>query len=159
MKHAKSTVRLGLAALAIFMFGAIAMVSKGPAAVNKDQRLNAEKKYAISGYDPVAYFVDGEPMKGTPNFQVEHDGTTYLFASAENLDQFYGDPEAYIPQYGGYSVYAASKGKVYAANPEVFDIIDGQLYLSRNNKVRDLWIRNPQGYIAQADKAWAELSE
>ena len=37
---------------------------------------------AIKGYDPVAYFTDGRPVKGDPRFTYAFEGATYQFASA-----------------------------------------------------------------------------
>lgn len=109
---------------------------------------------AIDGYDPVSYFADGEPLQGTPHFEKEYQGAVYRFASQENLEAFAAAPSAYLPQLGGYSVFAMAKGKHYGADPTAFDIIDGKLYLSRNKKVRDLWQANPAGFLGQAEENW-----
>lgn len=109
---------------------------------------------AIHGYDPVAYFVEGEARRGSTEFRYEKDGVTYLFSSQEHLDLFTANPELYVPEFGGYSVFGMARGKAYTTDPTVFDVIDGRLYLSRNEKVRELWMANPDGYIAQAEAAW-----
>ena len=56
---------------------------------------------AIHGYDPVAYFEAGEPVKGKPRHEAEWNGAKWRFASAANRDAFEADPERYAPQYGG----------------------------------------------------------
>lgn len=109
---------------------------------------------ALGGYDTVAYFLDREPIPGSATHAVEWRGAVWHFTSAENARLFQGTPERFAPQYGGYSLYGMSRGKAYAADPRVFDIIDGKLYLSRNGAVRDIWQRNPAGYIAVADENW-----
>jgi len=119
--------------------------------------MNQTDGVAIDGYDPVAYFVDGEPARGTPSFEMEHLGTVYRFSSQENLDAFARDPAAYLPQLGGYSVFGMAKGKRYDINPTTFDIIDGKLYLSHNRKVRELWQVNPEGFIDRAEENWRAL--
>lgn len=57
---------------------------------------------AIKGYDPVAYFTEGEPVKGKNEFEFSWRGARWLFASSEHRDLFMSDPEKYAPQYGGY---------------------------------------------------------
>ncbi len=57
---------------------------------------------AIQGYDPVAYFIQGEPLKGTEKFSYHWMGAEWRFASAEHLDLFRSNPVGYAPQYGGY---------------------------------------------------------
>ena len=49
---------------------------------------------AIQGYDPVAYFTDGKPTRGTPEFEYQWDEHTYRFASAQNRELFKADPSA-----------------------------------------------------------------
>jgi hypothetical protein len=47
---------------------------------------------AIRGYDPVAYFTDGKPVHGLPEFEFQWDEHLYRFASAEHRDRFKTDP-------------------------------------------------------------------
>src|SRR5687767_5970952 len=56
---------------------------------------------AIMGYDTVAYFTDGRPMKGTREFAYDWLGTPWYFANAEHQQMFIDDPVRYAPQYGG----------------------------------------------------------
>ncbi|MEM8931316.1 MAG: YHS domain-containing (seleno)protein, partial [Acidobacteriota bacterium] len=56
---------------------------------------------AVGGYDPVSYFEHGEPVKGSKDHETTWRGATWRFASAEHLDRFVAEPEAYAPQYGG----------------------------------------------------------
>ena len=39
---------------------------------------------AINGIDPVGYFTDGGPVKGSAAHSLEHNGATWHFASAAN---------------------------------------------------------------------------
>jgi len=57
---------------------------------------------AIKGYDPVAYFTQAKPLKGSEEFTYQWMGAEWRFASAEHLDLFRSNPEKYAPQYGGY---------------------------------------------------------
>ncbi len=57
---------------------------------------------AIKGYDTVAYFTVGKPVKGDRQFSHDWKGATWLFSSKKHLDLFAASPEKYAPQYGGY---------------------------------------------------------
>lgn len=57
---------------------------------------------AIKGYDPVAYFVKGKPVKGKMEFETEWGGAKWRFSDAESLARFTSEPEKYAPQFGGY---------------------------------------------------------
>jgi len=61
-----------------------------------------EHGLAIKGYDPVAYFKQGRPLKGSGEFTYRWSGAKWRFVSAEYLELFKSDPEKYAPQYGGY---------------------------------------------------------
>ena len=50
---------------------------------------------AIRGYDPVAYFTEQKPVKGSEQFRYSWMGATWLFASAANRDQFAANPAQY----------------------------------------------------------------
>lgn len=43
---------------------------------------------ALDGYDTVAYFTEGKPVKGAAQFKTEYQGAEWLFASQQNLDAF-----------------------------------------------------------------------
>src|ERR1700730_14041422 len=55
---------------------------------------------AIKGYDPVAYFADGKPTRGVPEFEYEWDRLRYRFSRAEHRKLFKADPARYPPQFG-----------------------------------------------------------
>ena len=74
--------------------------------------VNATDGLALKGYDPVAYFIGGQPTKGADQYSFQWKGVTYRFASAENLQRFRTDPEKYLPQYGGYCAYAMSIDRI-----------------------------------------------
>jgi YHS domain-containing protein len=84
---------------------------------------------AIKGYDPVAYFTDGAPVRGLSDFEYVWDDHVYRFASAEHRDMFKADPVRYAPQFGNFCAMALAKGQVVVANPENWLISDGKLYV------------------------------
>lgn len=116
--------------------------------------VNVRDGLAIHGYDPVAYLEDHEAVPGSPEFAARWRDAEWRFSSARNRTRFLNDPVGYAPQYGGFEAYGVAIGKAYDVDPTVFDVIDGRLYLHRNSRVRELWQRNPDGYIAEADETW-----
>ncbi|GAL19227.1 hypothetical protein JCM19235_2650 [Vibrio maritimus] len=64
---------------------------------------------AIRGYDPVAYFTEGKPVKGDSDYTYSWNDAEWYFSSQENLSLFTANPEKYAPQYGGYCAWAVSK--------------------------------------------------
>ena len=84
---------------------------------------------AIKGYDPVAYFTDGKPTRGAPEFEYQWDEHRYRFASAEHRDLFKADPVHYAPQFGNFCAMALALGKVVVANPENWLVSDNKLYV------------------------------
>lgn len=109
---------------------------------------------AIRGADPVAFFTQMEPVEGSADHAVMWEGATWHFASAENMEMFMADPEAYAPQYGGYCAYAMSKGYVATSVPEAWTIHEGKLYLNYSVNVRQVWLEDVPGNIALADANW-----
>jgi len=109
---------------------------------------------AIRGYDPVAYFIEGRPVKGDQKFTLEYQGATWRFASAANRDRFAADPERYAPQYGGYCAWAVSQGYTASIDPDAWKIVDGKLYLNYSNGVQKRWSQDIAGNIAKANANW-----
>ena len=109
---------------------------------------------AIDGYDPVAYFTEQKPVKGSPEFQTVHRGSIFQFSSAAHRDAFAAEPDKYAPQYGGYCAYGMAKGYKAKIDPAAFSVIHGTLYLNYSDAVRTRWLSDVPGYIQQADANW-----
>ncbi|MGK7908935.1 MAG: YHS domain-containing (seleno)protein [Synechococcus sp.] len=115
-----------------------------------------ERNVAISGYDPVSYFVD-RPTPGNPEITATYGDATYYFANAENKAKFEADPGPYIPQYGGFCAVAVSEGKLVPVNPETYKVTDGKLYLFYNGEhgnTKPQWEADETTMKANADAAW-----
>ena len=113
----------------------------------------------LSGYDPVSYFSMGKPMKGSGYHVAEHQGITYAFASKENKATFEGNPEKYVPMYGGYCAYGVAVGKKFVADPEVWKIVDGKLYVNLDKGIQGKWNEDIPGHIKNADKNWTKIQD
>ena len=112
---------------------------------------------AILGYDPVAYFTDGKPLKGADAFSTDWMGAKWRFASQSHLDLFKSNPEKYAPQYGGYCAYGVSQDNLVSIEPDKFKILDGKLYLNYNADIQAKWLKDPAGFIKQADAKFQAL--
>ncbi len=119
---------------------------------------NLIRGLAIGGYDAVGYFESNDAIRGDSQFSHEWNGATWHFASAANRDKFAADPEAYAPQYDGYCAWAAAGSYKANGDPEVWDIVDGRLYLNYSTGVQRRWERDIPGFIAQADAVWPSVN-
>ncbi len=109
---------------------------------------------AIGGYDPVAYFKDGKPVKGEKQFEATWNNAHWYFSSQENLDAFNSDPVKYAPQFGGFCAYGTADGHKAPTQPETFTIVDGKLYLNYNMDVKQEWMKDQAAFIHKADSNW-----
>ena len=130
----------------------------GPAFAGKPETF-AVDKVAIRGYDPVAYFTEGEPVKGDSSHSSDHNGASWQFSSAENKAKFDADPDAFAPQFGGYCAYAVSKGATAPTDPNAWTIVDDKLYLNYSTGVRKIWKKDLAGNISRAIENWPKVLE
>ena len=139
----------------IVLTGLFATVIAAPAWAAKPEIYTGRfSNLAADGYDVVAYFELGEPVKGSSEHELTHKGVVWRFASAENLSKFEADPAAYAPQYGGYCAWATAQGYTARGNPKFWRIVDGKLYLNYSAGVQRKWEKDIPGFIAMADANW-----
>jgi YHS domain-containing protein len=93
-----------------------------------------ETRLVIKGFDPVAFFTEGKPVKGDPNLAYDWDEGRYHFASSKNRDMFAQNPEKFAPQFGGFCTGSMSRNVLNDADPESFVIRDGKLYFFGDKK-------------------------
>ena len=114
---------------------------------------------AIRGYDPVAYFTDGGPVRGKREHRLEWNGAEWRFATAANRAAFEAEPERYAPQYGGYCAWAVSQGYTASIDPAAWRIVDDKLYLNYSAGVQKSWEKDIPTHIAAANGHWPGLLE
>lgn len=112
---------------------------------------------ALRGHDPVAYFTDAAPRRGSADFAADWGGATWHFADAANRDRFLAAPDQFAPQYGGWCAWAAAENYLAPIDPAQWRIVDGRLYLNASARVQRRWERDIPGYIARADANWPGL--
>jgi hypothetical protein len=130
----------------------------GPAPVPARAAPPAGRRIAINGYDPVAYFTDAQPRKGSEAFWFAFDDAVYLFSSADNRAKFMADPERYAPQYAGFCAGGVSKGYKVEPDPEAWAIINGKLFLFEF-KERVPGFRHDTAFIDKANSNWPGLKD
>lgn len=109
---------------------------------------------AVGGYDTVAYFSEGQPVKGSKDFTLDYKGATWRFSSQENLEAFEQDPDAFAPQYGGYCAWAMAMGNLAKGNPKFWRIHEDRLYLNISRSIQKKWEKDIPGFIEKADANW-----
>ena len=117
----------------------------------------SSRRIAMSGYDPVSYFTDGRPERGSNEFWFAFDDAVYLFRSAEHRAMFAADPERYAPQYEGFCAAGISKGYKTEPDPEVWVIANGKLYLLSLKERLPEFKRDTATFVDKADANWPGL--
>ena len=131
-------------------------VSLAPARAEQRTVIFAPGGIALSGYDAVAYFTEGRPVRGTAHNAIMWRGATWYFASPETLMSFEMNPQAYAPQFGGYCAYAVAEGRTASAAPDAFFVYKGRLYMMHEAAmVKDMQSRLPD-IVAEAEANWPE---
>lgn len=145
-----------IAVVAYFMFALLSLSPVQAAGVNPIYT-GFFNNLAIAGYDAVAYFTEGRPVEGKKEFSVEYGGAQWRFSSAAHLALFNADPIAYAPAYGGYCAWAVAQGDTASAEPDLWTIHEGKLYLNYSRSVNQTWKADMEAFIEQADAHWPEL--
>jgi len=112
---------------------------------------------AVGGYDPVAYFKSGKPVKGSRKHTTQYMGATWRFSSAKNLAAFKASPSRYAPAYGGYCAWAVAQGYTAKGDPRHWKIVGGKLYLNYSAGVQSKWAKDISGNIRKANKNWPKV--
>jgi YHS domain-containing protein len=113
----------------------------------------------VGGYDPVSYFTGPKPVRGNGRYTVEYQGVTYLFSNEADKTAFEKEPAKYLPAFGGYCAYGVAIGKKFWGDPEVWEIVDGTLYLNLDKSIQQEWDKDKPGYIKKADGNWGAIKD
>lgn len=122
--------------------------------------------FAVSGYDVVSYFTlpqapvgttQAAPVPGKASITADYNGATFAFSSTANRDAFVANPAAYAPQYDGHCAYGVAKGGKVPANPTLWRIVDGKLYLNITKNVVGFWEEDIPGNLTKSGKNWVGL--
>ena len=146
-------LRLGfsIAAITIFALAAPTLAAKS------EIYTGFLSSVAVGGHDPVAYFPEKQPVKGSDKFELKHKGVTWRFASRANREKFRADPAAFAPKYGGYCAWAVSQGSTAPIDPDAWAVHKGKLYLNYSKPVQWRWAFDKDGNIAKGDTNWPKI--
>ena len=110
--------------------------------------------FAIGGYDPVAYFVDQDARRGTDCCEAEWGGASWRFVNEGNRAVFLEAPSVYAPRFGGHDALSLARGALAAGDPEIWAVLDDELYLFRSAANRTMWLQAPKGFKEEAAGNW-----
>ncbi|NNM73652.1 YHS domain-containing (seleno)protein [Enterovirga aerilata] len=113
---------------------------------------------ALHGRDPVTYQLEGAPAAGGREHEAVWAGLGWRFATAANRAAFLRSPEVFAPQIGGYDAAAAAEGRLVEADPDIFLVRAGRLYLFRTRAARTRFEADP-GEAARAESNWSRLQK
>lgn len=133
----------------------LSLAASQPAHAN-DPVVYAVHGAAIDGYDVVAYFQSGAPVRGDAKFRIKWRGAIWYFSSAKNLERFESNPKAFAPSYGGYCAYAMASGLISSVDPQVWRIVDGRLYLLHSSSSARMWQADLPAHIERAASYWSK---
>lgn len=108
----------------------------------------------LLGYDPVAYFTQGRPVRGRHAIAAAHEGRTYYFSSPENRAAFAAAPARYEPQYGGFCSNGAPYGVKLGSDPTHFEVRGERLFVFGDILGHELWLLDEKRNIERADRLW-----
>jgi YHS domain-containing protein len=110
---------------------------------------------SLKGHDPVAYFTDGRPVKGSTAINYDFDDARYLFSSPKNRDRFAASPDRYTPQYSGLCATGMAFGMKAEADPTVWKIVDGKLYVFSSTQAREKFEQDAS-MLAKSQQNWQQ---
>ncbi|MEP3275287.1 MAG: YHS domain-containing (seleno)protein [Stappiaceae bacterium] len=114
---------------------------------------------ALSGYDPVAYFVDRRARPGKTAHELTWMGVSWRFVNKGNMYAFKDTPKVYAPQYGGHGAFMAAQGYTTGGNPEVWTIYRQKLYVFYSPANRFSWFADPYLFTRKADELFIPAPE
>lgn len=111
----------------------------------------------LGGFDPIAYFLVGEPRRGTREHEFEWNGGVWQFESEADLLAFRDAPEVYAPLFGGRCAFAVANGRPTEGSPLHFVVHRGRLLLFADAVSRAAFLSAPDQLFAEAERRWPAL--
>jgi hypothetical protein len=112
----------------------------------------------LLGYDPVAYFTQGQAQRGDPALRVDLPQRSYYFATAQHRALFQADPQRYEPQYGGFCASGAAFAIKLGSDPTAWAVRDGRLFIFGDVIGKTAWGVDPAWNVAHADTQWPAIA-
>ena len=144
--------------LAIAVGGGIFKPSGVRAANDNQLAVNVDTGLAISGFDPVAYFTEGNALFGRPEFELNLDGAVWRFSNEGNRSAFADHPEVYTPRFAGYDPVAIGHGRSVPGHPLFWVIVGQRLYFFYSEQARSAFLADPGRIIDTAERKWPDVA-
>jgi len=145
------------AALALAVLAVDAGLARVRAAFTERVVSNPMTGLAISGVDPVGYFVDKKVTYGQGEYEYRWAGVIWRFTNQGNKAAFTANPDVYMPRYGGYDPIAIGRDLAVPGNPLLWTEVGERIYLFYDEDARARFIANPKDAIELADSKWPDL--
>jgi YHS domain-containing protein len=144
----------------LYSLTAASVVAVVALAGNETGKVNVDSQGVIlKGYDVVAYFKQGKPIKGSPANESTYQGATYMFATSADKTDFDKEPAKYAPKYGAFCSYGVANGVLFdPEGTDAFAIYKGKLYLCGNQGALKEFKSNIDSNIEKADTNWRQLT-
>ncbi len=113
----------------------------------------------LLGYDPVAYFTEGKPVRGQADLAVSLPERTYYFASSAHREAFQANPQKFEPQYGGFCASGAAFAIKLGSDPTSWQIEGGRLFIFGDVLGKIAWQLDPAWNIGHADRLWPDMQD
>ncbi len=133
------------------------MATSGTASNHIKYWSDPQNGFAIGGFDPVAYFVEGQAREGVSGQEFDWQGVSWRFANEGNRAAFAADPDIYSPRFGGFDPVAVGRGNPAKGNPQIWAIHEGNLLLFYSSALKTLWEQDRAGTIRAAQTGWATI--
>lgn len=157
--HAAAILALAMAAAAIPSSSHASVGLKELLVLTSERVANHNLSgFAVDGFDVVAYFIEGKASPGLPDYETTWNGVVWRFASRANQVAFERDPQIYAPRFGGYDAEAAMRGAPAQADPHVFAVTDGRLYLFRTEQGRARFAADGKALRA-GEERWRDIEK
>jgi hypothetical protein len=151
-----SLVRRGLLVAAAVIGGS----ATGPAiraATTEQIVVDRNSGLAISGFDPVAYFIDRAAVPGKHQFEHAFAGAVWRFRNEGNRAAFAADPDFYLPRFGGHDPVGVARGVAVPGDPRLWLMVGERLYFFYTAEARDAFSTAAESLAATANRAWSAL--
>ena len=113
---------------------------------------------AVDGFDMVAYFELGSPVKGRADHSVTYKGAKWLFATSGHKKAFAADPARYAPKYNGFCAVAVSEGAAAEVDfVNGWTIVDGELFLNWSADVKRIFLTEISERLPAANRNWPDV--
>jgi hypothetical protein len=146
-----------LVAISLAAQGALSSAAR--ASTTERVVVNRFSGLAIEGFDPVAYFADGEAEVGREQFEASEAGAVWRFRNEGNRASFVAHPDIYGPQFGGYDPMDLARGVTVAGNPRFWLVSGQRLYLFNREETRAAFAANPSRVLRGATQRWPGIEQ